>query len=446
MHRKSLFIFRRDLRLHDNSALLAASAQSNEILPLFIEDPVLLDRWSDAGQRLGFLSIALQALNQDIDNAGGKLAFASGNFEKVITDIIRREAIDAIYLNRDYTPYAQNRDRSIDSLCRKHKIACHIYADQLLNEPESVKKKNGLPYTVFTPWYRTAKAAHIAEPSHTADFRFSGTTLTGFKESCFPGLINPHAQTHCRADLLDRLGQLPNYAQDRDVPASNGTSRLSAHLRFGTISVRDVFWHAMKQMNDPEPFIRQLYWRDFYFHIAFNFPRVFRQSFKADMNDIPWAGSPALLAHWQQGTTGFPIVDAGMRELSETGYMHNRVRMITASFLVKNLHINWQAGETHFARHLIDHDPSLNNGNWQWAASTGCDAQPWFRIFNPWRQQKRFDPQCEYIRQWIPELSEQPASVIHGLEHSDAAYLPKVVDLKESASQFKDMIRSIKAR
>jgi deoxyribodipyrimidine photo-lyase len=164
------------------------------------------------------------------------------------------------------------------------------------------------------------------------------------------------------------------------------------------------------------------------------------------MNDIPWAGSPALLAHWQQGTTGFPIVDAGMRELSETGYMHNRVRMITASFLVKNLHINWQAGETHFARHLIDHDPSLNNGNWQWAASTGCDAQPWFRIFNPWRQQKRFDPQCEYIRQWIPELSEQPASVIHGLEHSDAAYLPKVVDLKESASQFKDMIRSIKAR
>jgi deoxyribodipyrimidine photo-lyase len=215
--------------------------------------------------------------------------------------------------------------------------------------------------------------------------------------------------------ILNKISKLKNYGEDRDIPAKQGTSGLSAHHKFGTVSVRETFWAAREQFELTHPFISQLYWRDFFHHIAFHFPKVFGHAFQEKFEDVEWDEDEERFAAWCEGRTGFPIVDAAMRELNTTGYMHNRCRMIVASFLVKDLLLDWRKGERYFATQLVDYDPCVNNGSWQWAASTGCDAQPYFRIFNPWRQQIRFDPDAEYIKKWVPELKDVDPKTIHRL-------------------------------
>jgi deoxyribodipyrimidine photo-lyase len=253
-----------------------------------------------------------------------------------------------------------------------------------------------------------------------------------------------------RPNAQAQLGglSLKGYKEKRDYPSIDATSILSAHLKFGTLSIREVFHHIQRLQGDTDMFISELLWRDFFYHIAYTYPYVFGSAFKKKFNKLPWKNDHALFKAWCSGQTGFPIVDAGMRELNATGYMHNRVRMITASFLIKNLHIDWKWGEKYFAQKLIDYDPCVNNGNWQWAASTGCDAQPYFRIFNPWSQQKRFDEETTYIKKWVPELAEIEPKVIHNWadKHTDypQIYTKPVVSHSETRLQSLEMYKNIK--
>ncbi|CAG7856568.1 partial Deoxyribodipyrimidine photo-lyase, partial [biofilm metagenome] len=319
--------------------------------------------------------------------------------------------------------FSRNRDHELAQTCRDLGIAFHSVPDYLLVEPEQAIKNNGYPYQVFTPFYNNARRFPVALPKPLINKNFINITdgctvnLTTISERLnLMGRPLPTAQTSGRKDVLGILEQLPQhiqYHQQCDYPALNATTRLSAHLKFGTCSVREAYYAILQHLSQDHPLLRQLYWRDFFSHIAFHYPHVFGKAFHSRYDNLAWDVNMDTFQRWCNGTTGFPIVDAGMRELNATGFMHNRVRMITASFLTKDLHIDWRWGERYFAQHLVDYDPAINNGNWQWAASTGCDAQPYFRIFNPWLQQQKFDAECRYITRWIPELSGLPASVIH---------------------------------
>jgi deoxyribodipyrimidine photo-lyase len=279
-------------------------------------------------------------------------------------------------------------------------------------------KKNGSPYSVFTPFYRNASLLPVNPPVSTGTLRLIRDRIAG-EERSWQSILNVSFSGGARGGrseglrLLSRLGEQERYAKTHDIPSIR-TTRLSAHLKFGTLSIRETYHAIGRRLGLSHPLLRQLYWRDFFTSIAFHFPHVFGGAFHPQYDKVPWMKDVASYKRWCEGTTGFPIVDAGMRELAQTGFMHNRVRMITASFLVKDLHVDWRWGERYFASKLSDYDPAVNNGNWQWAASTGCDAQPYFRIFNPWRQQLRFDPECSYIKRWVPELASLLPKQIHG--------------------------------
>ncbi|MGZ8096940.1 MAG: cryptochrome/photolyase family protein, partial [Methylosarcina sp.] len=331
--------------------------------------------------------------------------------------------INAVFINRDYTPFSRHRDEGILQLCRMLGIDFHNMDDALLTEPEHVLKSDQTPYQVFTPFYNHARRlpVRLPEPLSVTHFARSARGPAPYR---FEALISGESQPGLAGgreearSLLEQLEELAAYNEIRDIPSVPGTSRLSPHLKFGTCSVREVFLAIQDCLGPGHPLLRQLYWRDFFTHIGYHFPRVFGHAFREKYDAVVWENDRALFQAWTEGGTGFPIVDAGMRELNATGFMHNRLRMITASFLVKDLHVDWRWGERYFARHLVDYDPCVNNGNWQWVASTGCDAQPYFRIFNPWLQQQQFDPDCRYIYQWIPELRSFPAKRIHQWDKS----------------------------
>ncbi len=430
-----LVIFRRDLRAQDNSALIAAAESGEDVLPLFILDETLIARWQHAEYRMLFMTGALKSLQQSLKALGGVLHFATGKPDQVLGDLLSAGGISGVHINRDYTPFARRRDASLKSVCDAHGVAFSQHADQLLNEPEAVFKSDGGPYTVFTPYYRRACTHLVGRPQSLPDITFKrADTLAHDLPDDWLFASAPAVE---RDKVLAGLAGLGEYADTRDIPAIEGTSRLSSHLRFGTCSPREVYWTVSRQTRNPEPLLRQLYWRDFYHQIGYHFPHVYTGAFRRQYDRLTWDNNDETFERWCQGETGFPIVDAGMRELAATGYMHNRVRMVVASFLVKNLNIDWRKGESHFGKYLIDYDPALNNGNWQWGASTGCDAQPYFRVFNPWRQQARFDPDATYIKKWIPELKNLTAKEIHKLEKDGSAYLPQIVDLKLSAEASK---------
>ena len=438
----ALVLFRRDLRLADHSALNAAARDHDEILPLFVLDDSLLSRWSKASFRLDFLHRCLIDLSAQIAAAGGHLACLSGQPEDVISTLSDR--VDALYFNRDYSPLAQTRDRALVAAAKRMNMPVTICDDALLNSPEAVLKADGTPYTVFTPYFRKAAMHLVAEPIEETPV-FAQHPLAGY-DGQVPHDGSSQVLAAGRSGalaLFDRFAGL-RYNEARDIPAAAQTTNLSAHLRFGTCSAREVF-HAVKDAQGSDAsLLRQLYWRDFYTQISYHFPHVYHGAFRRHYDQVVWDNNEEGFDRWCKGETGFPIVDAGMRELLATGFMHNRVRMVVASFLTKNLHISWRRGEAWFAERLIDYDPAANNGNWQWGASTGCDAQPYFRVFNPWRQQVKFDADCEYIKQWVPELRAYPPKVIHQLERKGDFYRPQIVDLKMSAEISKQRFREVK--
>jgi deoxyribodipyrimidine photo-lyase len=414
----SLFIFRRDLRLHDNTGLNEALRLSGKVIPCFIFDPRQIEPHAyQSKPGMHFMLQSMEELERQLKAAGGKLALYHAAPQKVITLLFVQQQIEAVFINRDYTPFSRLRDAEIAEVCSQLGIALHVLPDALLTEPELAVKSDRIPYKVFTAFYNHARLFPVAVPQALEKWSFS-TKATQFTVDQHTLLrdetmaVMPGGRQQALA-ILDRIASYTDYEHSRNYPFQNATSRLSAHIKFGTCSIREVYYAIVEQLGSEHPLLRQLYWRDFFTHIAYHFPRVFGHAFIEKFENLEWDNKPDYFQAWCEGKTGFPIVDAGMRELNTTGFMHNRVRMITASFLVKDLHIDWRWGERYFAQHLVDYDPCVNNGNWQWAASTGCDAQPYFRIFNPWIQQQKFDPLCLYIYRWLPELKTLTVDTIH---------------------------------
>ncbi len=417
---KVLFMFRRDLRLQDNTALNQALRDSSQVLPCFIFDPRQITKHPyQSLPGLRFMLESIIELQQNLKALGSELALFSDFPVAVVNRMFELHAIEAVYVNRDYTPFSRKRDDELERLCLDLGIDFHVMADSLLLEPEHGIKKAGMPYKVFTAFYNNARRFPVALPEILETqgnfMNFDAKMNASLPE--FPVLTGHEShpaggRSHAVA-ILTRLVFHADYEAVRDYPYLAATSQLSAHLKFGTCSIRETYCAIAEKLGAGHPLIRQLYWRDFFTHIAFHFPHVFGKAFHGQYDTLVWDNDIHAFQRWRDGSTGFPIVDAGMRELNQTGFMHNRVRMIAASFLTKDLHISWRWGERYFARCLTDYDPCINNGNWQWAASTGCDAQPYFRIFNPWLQQKKFDPDCIYIHRWLPELREVSPEIIH---------------------------------
>lgn len=439
-YKKALFLFRRDLRLEDNTALLFALKQAEEVIPAFIFTPEQIEKNRYRSDRcLQFMIESLEDLQEELKAKGGKLYLFFDHPQKIVEECLHKLKVDLVAVNRDYTPYSIDRDQKIETVCKKNGIDFLSFHDALLHAPEDVLKADGKPYTIFTPYYRVASQIPVkkAESNQRSNY-FKGPIGFAKSESIFSKILPKRApQTPGgRKSALKLLKQdVSSYLANRDFPAKDKTTHLSAHLKFTTISPREVYSafhrHAL--------FLRSLYWRDFFTSIGYFFPHVFGKAFRPAFDGLSWENDKERFRRWCEGMTGFPIVDAGMRELNQTGFMHNRVRMIAASFLIKDLHIDWRLGEKYFAEHLIDYDPAVNNGNWQWVASTGCDAQPYFRIFNPWTQQEKFDPDAEYISRWIPELAFLPPEIIHKwhLQTKDpkSAYPSPMVDHAKEAKK-----------
>ncbi len=417
-YKNALFIFHRDLRINDNRALNAALEQSEVVSCAFVVDPVFNQKPHVRQFAKQFLLNALHSLDEKLHDLDSGLFLLSGSYVDIIKLFVVSNGIDAIFVNCEYTIHGKKRFEKLRALLENLDIALCAYDDVLLFPPGFILKADNLPYTVFTPFYNKAKQFPVEKERAVKQgnfqklhrqYAFSASRLSEYWR------ISPVDFDICnqRIDALKHIGDCQDYSVQRDFPGLDATSHLSVHLKFGTLSVREVYWSIVKQLGADSPLLRQLYWRDFFNHIGFHFPHVFTGSFHLQYANIHWANDRDKFSRWCEGKTGFPIVDAGMRELNATGYMHNRVRMIVASFLVKDLHIDWRWGERYFAETLIDYDSAVNNGNWQWAASTGCDAQPYFRIFNPWLQQQKFDAQCEYIYRWIPELANFSPKDIH---------------------------------
>ncbi|MFK7907595.1 MAG: deoxyribodipyrimidine photo-lyase [Chitinophagales bacterium] len=396
--------FRRDLRWDDNTALSKALDNDLPVLPLFIFDTNILDQLDNKqDRRVHFIHRELSRLQEDAIKKGTSILVKHGKPIEVWKELLKEYEIGAVYTNRDYEPYAPKRDKAIYELLQSHDIPFKGCKDHVIFEKSEVVKKDGKPYTVFTPYSKKWLIAYKENPPlihpsalHSNNFHetkplhFPTLSDLGFEETDtdFPSI-----------DLDESL--LDEYKELRDYPAKNHTTRLSVHFRFGTISIRKM---AAKGMKLSAGWLNELIWRDFYQAILYHFPHAVRKSIKPAYENIPWRNNEAEFEKWCQGKTGDPLVDAGMRELNATGLMHNRVRMVVASFLVKHLLISWQWGEAYFAEKLLDFELASNNGGWQWAASTGCDAAPYFRIFNPTSQLKKFDKELVYVRKWVEEF------------------------------------------
>ena len=402
----NIFWFRRDLRLHDNAGLYHALKDGNPVLPIFIFDRNILDELEDKNdRRVEFIHLALQGIQEQLVKMGSSLDVRYGTPPEVYNDLLNEFNIEKVFTNHDYEPYAKQRDAAIEKLLKEHGTGFHTFKDQVILEKDEVLKDDGKPYTVFTPYSRKWKAVltdfHLKPYPNKKYFgnfyKWPKHEIISLAEMGFIAAGQPFPGK-------EWLGQIiRNYKEQRDIPSIQGTSKLSVHLRFGTISIRVLAAEA-GALN--ETFLNELIWRDFYHMILWHFPKVVGHAFKAEYDLIKWRNNEKEFAAWCNGQTGYPIVDAGMRELNTTGFMHNRVRMIVASFLTKHLLIDWRWGEAYFAKKLLDFDLAANNGGWQWAAGSGCDAAPYFRVFNPYLQTQKFDPELKYIRKWIPELDE----------------------------------------
>lgn len=409
----SLFWFRRDFRLEDNAGLYQALIGEHPVLPLFIFDKNILDKLEDkADRRVEFIHQCIQNLKNKFQVAGSDLLVEYGDPLNIFKSLQQKLNIKAVFTNEDYEPYAQKRDRSIQQFLQEQGIAFQAFKDQTIFHKQEILTGDEKPYSVFTPYSKKWKATlsekdlrpypsiqhldHLAPLSNIPPEAFNGQLIL-LEEMGFEPLDAAFPSSEIREDIIK------TYDETRDFPAVQGTTRLSVHLRFGTISIRNLVAKA-KVLN--EKWLNELIWRDFYMMILANFPHSAERAFRSKYDHIPWRNNQAEFEAWCQGKTGYPIVDAGMRELNHTGYMHNRIRMVTASFLTKHLLIDWRWGEAYFAKKLLDYELASNVGGWQWAAGSGVDAAPYFRIFNPESQTKKFDKDLKYIKKWIPELNE----------------------------------------
>jgi deoxyribodipyrimidine photo-lyase len=410
----AVFWFRRDLRVEDNAGLYHALQSGYRVLPVFVFDKNILGRLENRhDRRVSFIHGALDALQKKLVAAGSSLVAIHDTPENFMRRLLSDFEIKAVFANHDYEPYAVERDRRIAEILKESGISFHTFKDQVIFEKEEVLKSDRTPYTVFTPysraWKKTVTEDHLRSyPSEQLAGNFLRTEkhpLYSVEDIGFDRTDYVFSEPEINTDIIR------NYHNTRDIPSLFGTTRLGVHLRFGTVSTRNLVRTGVL-LNDV--WLNELIWREFFMSILWHFPHVTDKSFKKKYDYIAWRNNEEEFERWCTGRTGYPIVDAGMRELNETGFMHNRVRMITASFLAKDLLIDWRWGEAYFAEKLLDYELSSNNGNWQWAAGCGCDAAPYFRVFNPAEQTRKFDPDMQYVRKWVPELEmpEYPQPVV----------------------------------
>jgi deoxyribodipyrimidine photo-lyase len=401
-----IFWFRRDLRLEDNAGLYRALKSGTFVLPIFIFDRDILDKLEDKDDaRVSFIYKAIEDLDKELHKHNSSLLVLYDTAEHAFDKLLQEHNIAGVYTNYDYEPYAKKRDDAIAQKLKEHNIEFKSYKDQVIFDRDEVLKNDGKPYTVYTPyqrkWYETLKPFYIK--AYPTEKYFEN--LLKIKHTAIPTL-NEMGFVKSEIDYPEKEYEsvIKDYSQNRDYPGITGTSHLGIHLRFGTISIRRCAGTAYKE-ND-KTWLNELIWREFYMMVLDHFPETADHAFKPDYDRIRWINDEAQFEAWCKGETGYPFVDAGMRELNATGYMHNRVRMVVASFLTKDLLIDWRWGERYFARKLLDYEMASNVGGWQWAAGSGTDAAPYFRIFNPDSQLKRFDPKFIYINKWVPEYAD----------------------------------------
>ena len=414
----NIFWFRRDLRLEDNLGLFHALNSGENVVPIFIFDENILSQLPKDDARVTFIGQQLEQINKQLNELGKSLAVFHGNPLLVFKKLISENEVKTIYTNHDYEPYARKRDLELFQFLKQNNIDLKTSKDQVIFEKSEVAKDDGTPYVVYTPYSNKWKE------------KFKSIQLFNYKSEDYLENITEHSYPFLKLsdigfeksgikishyDISDAL--IDNYEATRNFPAQNKTSYLGIHLRFGTVSIRKIVAKALESNN--ETFLKELIWREFFMQILWHFPHTSNSSFRPKYDGIQWENNEELFQKWCEGKTGYPFVDAGIRELNTTGHMHNRVRMIAASFLCKHLLIDWRWGETYFATKLLDYEQASNVGNWQWAAGSGVDAAPYFRIFNPTEQVKKFDKDLKYIKKWIPEL--------------ETSYYPKpIVDHKEA--------------
>jgi deoxyribodipyrimidine photo-lyase len=401
----AVFWFRRDLRLHDNVGLYHALTSGLKVLPVFIFDTSILDKLNNDDKRVSFISQALDSINRILAQYGSSVQMYYGTPALIFAQLLSKYSISTVFANHDYEPYALERDHQVKLLLAEKGVLFRTFKDQVVFEKNEVVKPDGEPYTIFTPysckWLEklntNAEHIHCWNSSDYFHNFFEADTNRKLALSDI-GFI----ETQKVFKPFELQGQmLQSYDKTRDFPARDSTSKVSVHLRFGTVSIREL---VTKALTINPIWLNELIWREFFMQILWHYPHVVTQPFKPKYQFINWLNKESDFDSWCKGETGFPMVDAGMRELNETGFMHNRVRMVTASFLVKHLLVNWQWGEAYMAGKLLDFELSSNNGNWQWAAGTGCDSAPYFRIFNPMSQAEKFDSQNIYIKKWVPEF------------------------------------------
>jgi deoxyribodipyrimidine photo-lyase len=405
----SVFWFRRDLRLDDNVGLLAALKSDYPVLPIFIFDKEILDKLPKDDARVTFIFETLQKMRIELrEEHKASIALFYGSPKLIFENLLADYEVKEVHTNSDYQPYAKERDEAIEAFLSKNNVAFKTYKDQVIFEKNDVLKDDGDPYVVYTPFKNKWKS--LFNPEKDLEIHYTNSFLKNlFEQSELPNLsLSEMGFEKSKIEIPDYTVTptlINNYEETRNYPAiENGTSRLGPHLRFGTVSIRKMMKKAIAEEN--EVFWSELIWREFFMQILWHFPHTHHKAFRSKYDRIVWRNNEAEFEKWKTGQTGYALVDAGMRELNTTGYMHNRVRMLTASFLCKHLLIDWRWGEAYFAEKLLDYDMSANVGNWQWAAGSGVDAAPYFRIFNPMTQVDKFDKQKEYINTWVPELQE----------------------------------------
>ena len=411
--RINIFWFRRDLRLEDNTGLYQALSENLPVLPVFIFDRNILDKLEDKDDaRVSFIYREIEKIQEQLANHGSGLQVEYGFPIEIWKKILKEYDVATVFANEDYEPYAISRDTELKDIFAENGTAFHLTKDHVIFSKDDVLKKDGKPYTVYTPYSRRWKEAFTIDrldpyPSESISNWFQRSTDSiislqdmGFEES---DIQIPHRDPNVEI--------IKNYDLTRDIPSLNGTSRLGVHLRFGTISIRKLM-HIGRSQN--EKYWNELIWREFYSSILWHFPDTVKENFNRKYDSVPWLNDEEHFSLWCRGMTGYPIVDAGMRELNQSGYMHNRVRMIVSSFLAKHLLIDWRWGEAYFARKLLDFEQASNVGGWQWAAGTGVDAAPYFRVFNPTAQMEKFDSELKYVRKWVPEYgtNEYPQPIV----------------------------------
>jgi deoxyribodipyrimidine photo-lyase len=412
-----VFWFRRDLRLDDNTGLQAAIATGEQVLPIFIFDKNILEELPKDDHRVTFISMLLNGINSELKKLDRSLAVFHDTPENALKNLIVDNTITAVYTNHDYEPYAKTRDKEINELLNSNGIDFKTFKDQVIFEKDEVIKGDGSPYVVYTPYSKRWKELLTSEKIIRSDKDLTADIIAthsypyldlkdiGFTES----VIKP-APYNVSGDVID------NYEDTRNFPAIDGTSHLSPYLRFGAVSIRKLVKKAMDSSNGI--FLNELIWREFFMQILWHYPHTVTKAFRPKYDNIKWRDNEKDFKAWCEGKTGFPMVDAGMRQLNATGYMHNRVRLVVASFLCKHLLLNWRKGEAYFAEKLFDYEQSSNVGNWQWAAGSGVDAAPYFRVFNPTEQVKKFDKDFKYIRRWVPEFQDMNYKPI--VDHKEA--------------------------